>query len=355
MSDARRVRHGARARRLDGSPIAEKIREADGAVGTSHRPSPHVDERRCPPTWADSYLKTSHFDVPSAAPTLRCASTRSLRKRVARSTDPIGAMQAKLTRAHPLLRATRATTGARRSMSVRAAAQSQDELKKQAAWKAVEYVKSGMVVGLGTGSTAAFAVDRIGELLKSGELQNIVGVPTSERTKEQAEALGIPLATLDTQPKLDVAIDGADEVDPNLNLVKGRGGALLREKMVELASDQFVCIVDDTKLVDGLGGSKLAMPVEVVQFCWEYNLQRLQNLPEVAGCAAKLRMEGDKPYVTDNSNYIVDLYFEKPIKDAYAAAKAIEGLVGVVEHGLFMDMANVVIIAGGEGVVLKEK
>ncbi|KIY93239.1 ribose 5-phosphate isomerase A [Monoraphidium neglectum] len=147
----------------------------------------------------------------------------------------------------------------RRSVVVRAMATqlSQDELKKQAAWKAVDYVKSGMVVGLGTGSTAAFAVDRIGQLLKDGTLKDIIG----------AKSLGIPLATLDEQPKLDVAIDGADEVDPNLDVVKGRGGALLREKMVEKASAKFVCIVDDSKLVKGLGGSKLAMPVEIVQFC----------------------------------------------------------------------------------------
>lgn len=151
---------------------------------------------------------------------------------------------------------------------------SQDELKKQAAWKAVDYVKSGMVVGLGTGSTAAFAVDRLGQLLKDGQLKDIVGVPTSVRTYEQAKSLGIPLATLDEQPKIDVAIDGADEVDPNLDVVKGRGGALLREKMVEKASKKFVCIVDDTKLVEGLGGSKLAMPVEITQFCHKYTQQR---------------------------------------------------------------------------------
>lgn len=154
------------------------------------------------------------------------------------------------------------------------AALSQDELKQQAAWKAVDYVKSGMVVGLGTGSTAAFAVDRIGQLMKEGTLKDIVGVPTSIRTYEQAKSLGIPLATLDEQPKIDVAIDGADEVDPNLDVVKGRGGALLREKMVEMASAKFVCIVDDTKLVEGLGGSKLAMPVEIVQFCHKYTLNR---------------------------------------------------------------------------------
>lgn len=235
------------------------------------------------------------------------------------------------------------------------AAVSQDELKKQAAWKAVDYVKSGMVVGLGTGSTAAFAVDRIGQLMKEGTLKDIVGVPTSIRTYEQAKSLGIPLATLDEQPKIDVAIDGADEVDPNLDVVKGRGGALLREKMVEMASSKFVCIVDDTKLVDGLGGSKLAMPVEIVQFCHKYTLQRLANLKEVAGCEAKLRMEGDKPYVTDNSNYIVDLYFQTPIKDAHAASKAILELEGVVDHGLFLDMVDVCIIAGGNGVEVKER
>lgn len=232
---------------------------------------------------------------------------------------------------------------------------SQDELKKQAAHRAVEFVKSGMVLGLGTGSTTAFAVDRIGELLKNGTLKDIVGVPTSIATYEQAKRLGIPLATLDEQPKIDLAIDGADEVDPKLNVVKGRGGALLREKLVEQAASQFVCIVDETKLVSGLGGSKDAMPVEIVQFCWKYNLERLQNLPEVKGCKAKLRIKGDKPYVTDNQNYIVDLYFEEPIKDSYAAAKAMSSLTGIVDHGLFLDMVNVCVIAGKDGVRLQEK
>lgn len=231
----------------------------------------------------------------------------------------------------------------------------QDELKKIAAEKAVEYVKSGMVLGLGTGSTAAFAVAKIGELLKEGKLKDIVGVPTSKRTAEQAAALGIPLSVLDDHPKIDLAIDGADEVDPDLNLVKGRGGALLREKMVEAASAKFIVIVDETKLVKGLGGSKLAMPVEVVQFCWKYNAERLRNLPEVAGCEVELRMDGDKPYVTDNSNYIIDLYFQEPIKDANAAAKAISSLEGVVDHGFFLNMASVVIIAGSNGVTVQTK
>ncbi|KAI5675184.1 hypothetical protein M9H77_06134 [Catharanthus roseus] len=213
-----------------------------------------------------------------------------------------------------------------------------------------------MVLGLGTGSTAAFVVAKLGELLASGKLTNIVGVPTSKRTFEQANSLNIPLATLDTHPRIDLAIDGADEVDPNLDLVKGRGGALLREKMVEAASDKFVVVVDDSKLVTGLGGSGLAMPVEVVQFCWKYNLVRLQELFKEEGCEAKLRLDGDgKPYVTDNSNYIVDLYFKTPIKDSGAAGKEISAFEGVVEHGLFLDMATAVIIAGKDGVSLKSK
>ncbi|KAF2287868.1 hypothetical protein GH714_003035 [Hevea brasiliensis] len=200
----------------------------------------------------------------------------------------------------------------------------QDELKKLAADKAVDYVKSGMVLGLGTGSTAAFVVAKIGELLQSGQLTDIV--------------------------------DGADEVDPDLNLVKGRGGALLREKMVEAASEKFVVVADETKLVTGLGGSKLAMPVEVVQFCWKYNLVRLKELFSEEGVEAKLRLnETGKPYVTDNSNYIVDLYFENPIQDAYAAGKEISAFEGVVEHGLFLDMATAVIIAGKSGVEVKAK
>jgi len=232
----------------------------------------------------------------------------------------------------------------------------QDELKKIAADKAVEYVKSGMVLGLGTGSTAAFVVAKLGELLKTGELTNIIGVPTSKRTEEQARSLNIPLSILDDHPHIDLAIDGADEVDPLLNLVKGRGGALLREKMVEAASDEFVVVADETKLVDGLGGSKLAMPVEVVQFCWKFNLVRLQELFKDEGVEAKLRVgEDGKPYVTDNFNYIVDLYFENPIKDGYAAGKEISGLEGVVEHGLFLDMATAVIIAGKTGVEVKSK
>lgn len=229
-----------------------------------------------------------------------------------------------------------------------------EELKRQTGYKAVDdYVTSGMVVGLGTGSTAYFAVERLGQKLASGQLSDIVAIPTSIRTEEQAKSLNIPLVTLDSHPVLDVAIDGADEVDPALNLVKGRGGALLREKMVEVQAKKFVVIVDESKLVKGLGISG-AMPVEVTPFCWEFNMNRLLQLDSVKGCTAKLRMEGDKPYMTDNDNYIVDLYFDSPIKDPIQAAKDFESLVGVVEHGLFLGMSTAVIIAGDKGVYVKE-
>merc|ERR1719486_205415 len=214
----------------------------------------------------------------------------------------------------------------------------QDELKKQVGYKAVDdYVKSGTVIGLGTGSTAAFAVDRVGELLKSGELKDILAVPTSIRTKEQAESLGIPLTTLDSHSHLDVAIDGADEVDPGLNLVKGGGGALFREKIVEECAKKFIVIVDESKICDGLGPG-FPLPVEIVQFCHEHTLRTVENLPSLAGCEAKLRLgsssnnavDGEDPAVTDNGNYIIDLFFSSPIKDPPKAAEELKNVCGVV-------------------------
>ena len=167
---------------------------------------------------------------------------------------------------------------------------SQDELKKMVGYKAVDdYVKSGMVVGLGTGSTAYFAVERVGQKLKSGELKDIVCIPTSERTKEQALSLGIPLVTLNEKSKLDVSIDGADDVDPDLCLIKGGGGALLREKMVEVVSDKFICIVDESKLSKGLGPG-FPLPVEITPFCHEHTRRLVEGLPSVKGCKAVLRM-----------------------------------------------------------------
>ncbi|GMJ13308.1 ribose-5-phosphate isomerase 2 [Hibiscus trionum] len=232
----------------------------------------------------------------------------------------------------------------------------QDELKKIAAYKAAEFVESGMVLGLGTGSTAKHAVDRIGELLRQGKLNNIIGIPTSKQTQEQATSLGIPLSDLDSHPTIDLAIDGADEVDPHLNLVKGRAGSLLREKMVEGACKKFVCIVDESKLVKHLGGSGLALPIEVVPFCWKFNAGKLRNLFQDSGCVAKLRNEcKGRPFVTDNGNYIVELYLKREIGDLQVAGDAILRIAGVVEHGMFLDMATTVIVAGELGITIKNK
>mmetsp|Transcript_7283 Transcript_7283/g.15914 ORF Transcript_7283/g.15914 Transcript_7283/m.15914 type:complete len:243 (+) Transcript_7283:60-788(+) len=237
----------------------------------------------------------------------------------------------------------------------------QDELKKQVGYKAVDdYVKSGMVVGLGTGSTAYFAVERVGMLLKAGTLKDIVAVPTSLRTKEQAESLSIPLGTLDTHPAIDVAIDGADAVDPGLNLVKGGGGAMLREKMVEVCAKTFVVIVDESKLCPALGPS-FPVPVEIVPFCHAHTMRQIAQLPALEGCTPVLRLgnvsnnkvDGDSPAVTDNGNFVVDLHFSSPIKDLGAAAEQLKGSVGVVDHGLFIGMSRVCIIAGAAGITVK--
>ena len=218
-----------------------------------------------------------------------------------------------------------------------------------------------MKVGLGTGSTAAFAVERLGQLLKDGSLTDIVAVPTSVRTKEQAESLGIPLTTLDEFSRLDVAIDGADEVDPDLNLVKGGGGALLREKMVEIVADKFIVIVDDSKLCDALGPG-FPIPVEITPFCHEHTTRVIAALPALKGkCTPVLRMgtsssnvpDGDDPAVTDNGNYIVDLQFDAPLADATAAAAQLKATCGVVDHGIFIGMTTACIIAGKDGIELR--
>jgi ribose 5-phosphate isomerase A len=221
----------------------------------------------------------------------------------------------------------------------------QDDLKKLSAHKAVDFVEDGMVLGLGTGSTARFVVDRVGELIKTGELDNIIGVPTSQRTREQSDSLGITLSTLDDHPTLDLAIDGADEVDPDLNLVKGRGGALLREKMVEQAAERFIVTVDESKMVEGLGVTG-AMPVDVAQYCWKYTASQLGELD----CRVELRGGEREPFVTDNGNYILDLFFKEPIADPYAVSDFIHGIAGALEHGLFLDVATTVVVARQDGV-----
>jgi len=239
-----------------------------------------------------------------------------------------------------------------------AALSPQDMLKRDAGYKSIDaHVRSGMVVGLGTGSTAYFAVERLGMKLTSGELSRVVAIPTSVRTAEQARSLSIPLSTLDDHPALDVAIDGADAVDPALNCVKGGGGALLREKMVAARAAKFILIVDESKLCEGLGPS-FDLPVEITPFCHKCTLRTIAALPELEGCEARLRLgsstnnkiDGTEPAVTDNGNYIVDLSFVTPMADAVAAGEALKRVVGVVDHGLFCSMAAEAIVAAPGGV-----
>lgn len=225
------------------------------------------------------------------------------------------------------------------------------DLKHKAAQRALDFVSNGMVLGLGSGSTSAFFVEMLGEKLQSGELQGIIGVPTSQVTTEQARALQIPLTTLAEHPLLDLAVDGADEVDPQLNLIKGLGRALLREKVVEIHAKQFVVIVDQTKLVNA--GSRGPLPVEIIQFEAVAHINWLNTLP---GCRATLWLEKDGTRViTDNGNFLALCSFETGIADAYAIAQKMAMQPGIVEHGLFLDMATQVIVAGEQGISVLEK
>lgn len=221
------------------------------------------------------------------------------------------------------------------------------ELKRQAAETAVTFIESGMVVGLGTGSTAVHAVRAVGRLLQQGTLQNIVAIPTSEQTARDAEALHIPLVTFDTHPVIDITIDGADEADPNLDVIKGLGGALLREKIVAAVSKRFVIVADHSKRVTQLG-SKAPVPVEVIPFAERPVADYLQSL----GARVEKRLDkvGERPYRTDENNIILDCYFG-PIPQPRQLATAIRQQPGVVEHGLFLGMATDVIFATPDGIV----
>lgn len=224
-------------------------------------------------------------------------------------------------------------------------------LKEKAAKKALTFVKSGMTLGLGTGSTTAYFVDMLGEKVSSGELEDIRGVPTSKETEERARRWGIPITTLSEHPVLDLAVDGADEVDPALNLIKGLGRALLREKIVEVHAKQFIVIVDESKMVARLG-TRDALPIEILPFEAEAHIHWLNTL----GCRAKLWLEDNgSPVVTDNGNYLVKCWFEEGIPDAYSLAQALSTRPGIVEHGLFLDMATEIIIAKEDGVELMKR
>jgi ribose 5-phosphate isomerase A len=216
--------------------------------------------------------------------------------------------------------------------------------KQQAAERAVAYVESGMVVGLGAGSTALLATKRIGQLLRVGRLRDIVGFPCSSAIEAEARALGIPI-TLDPPGTVDLTIDGADEVDPDLNLIKGGGGALLHEKIVAQASLREIIIVDESKLSPALG-THWPLPVEVIPFGWHSQRRFLESL----GAHVTVRQQGDgAPFKTDQGNLILDCAFG-PIRKPSALAAKLDVRAGIVEHGLFIGLATEVIVAGADGV-----
>lgn len=225
------------------------------------------------------------------------------------------------------------------------------KLKQRAAARALELVQSGMILGLGTGSTTAYFVDTLGERLEAGAISNIHAVPTSEKTAAQARKWGIPLVTLAEYPEIDLAVDGADEVDPDLNLIKGLGRALLREKIIAVHARRLVVIVDESKLVNRLG-ERGPLPVEITPFEARAHVQWLNTL----GCRAELWHEDDGSLVvTDNGNNLARCWFENGIPDAYTLANKLAYRPGIVEHGLFLGMAEQVIAAGSQGIQILER
>jgi ribose 5-phosphate isomerase A len=217
-----------------------------------------------------------------------------------------------------------------------------DDEKQCVARASLRFVSDGDIVGLGSGSTAAYAVRFLAERVKAG--LKITGIPTSNGTKELATSLGIPLTTLDKVQEIDVTIDGADEVDRHLSLIKGGGGALLHEKIVAAGSRRLVIIVDSSKEVAMLG--KFPVPMEVITFAQPPVKRKVEAL----GASVKLRLAGDRPFLTDEGHHILDCDFGA-IRDVPALARKLSDIPGIVEHGLFVGMANVVLIARGQEVV----
>lgn len=215
--------------------------------------------------------------------------------------------------------------------------------KRLAAKEAVEFLKDGQIAGLGTGSTAEYAVREIGELVKNG--LNIRAVPTSDKTKALAESLGIPLIDIHSVDSIDITIDGADEFTPGLALLKGGGGALLREKIVASMTEKEIIIADSSKKVDVLG--KFKLPVEVIPFASDYVLNRIQRIHG----KGEIRMFAGKPFVTDEGNYIIDADFG-PIADPFALSEKLNGVAGIVEHGLFIRLASMVIMGDGDSTAI---
>ena len=222
--------------------------------------------------------------------------------------------------------------------------------KQRAAEAALAYVRDGTAIGLGTGSTADYFLQALAGAIKSGKIRNIKGVPTSRQSERRAQHLGIPLATLTECGRLDVTVDGADEIDPNLDLIKGLGGALLREKVVAQNSNSMVVIADASKRVDVLG-SKAPLPVEVVQFCHESHIPFFKEL----GATPTLRRSPDgSVFITDNDNVIYDCKFAK-ITDPMSLEVALSRRAGIVESGLFLGIAQVALIGTEDGVEKLER
>lgn len=227
-----------------------------------------------------------------------------------------------------------------------------DDLKRAAAAKALELIKPGMRLGLGTGSTARHLVELLGERVRGG--LDIIAVPTSEATRADAERAGIPLTTLEGTPDLDLTIDGADEIAPDLSVIKGGGGALLREKIVAAASARLVIIADDTKWVDMLG--RFPLPIEVVPFGVTPTQRAVEQVIAEAGCSGSARLRRGRDghaFVTDSGHLILDMALGR-IPEPRALASRLSEVPGVVEHGLFIGLVRMAIIAGAEGVRILE-
>jgi ribose 5-phosphate isomerase A len=216
-----------------------------------------------------------------------------------------------------------------------------DDAKRAAARRAVDLVRSGMVLGLGSGSTAAYAIDEIGRRLRDGALHDLAGIATSVASEARARSLDIPLTTLDRRPRIDLTIDGADEVDPTRRLIKGAGGALLREKIVATASARLVIVIDPSKRVARLG-TRYPVPVEVVEFGWTTHLDPLRAL----GGEPVLRMAGDAPYRTDGGHLILDVRFADGIDEPERLEREMRRRAGIVETGLFLEFDPEIVDGG---------
>jgi ribose 5-phosphate isomerase A len=228
-----------------------------------------------------------------------------------------------------------------------------DELKRQAAARALEHVRDGMKLGLGTGSTAKHFVELLGERVRGG--LNVIGVPTSEATRADAERCGIALTTLDEIDRLDLTVDGADEIDPSFNLIKGGGGALLREKIVAAASDRMIVIADESKWVEVLG--RFPLPVEVVPFGLAATQRAIRRAFAETGVSGQMVLRKGKDghvFVTDGGHWIIDAHLGG-ITDAPRLAGLLNPIPGVVEHGLFIGLAGMAVLAGAQGIRVVER